>query len=264
MNRLDGKVAVVTGGGTGIGRAISLQFAREGADVVIASNVAAQAEAVAAEVRELGRKGAAYVIDVTDVSAVEAMAAFVDAEFSKADILVTCAGIKGSRAFLTETPVELWRRTIEINLNAGFYCIKAFLPGMLSRNEGRVIMISSISGKMPAAMNSDYAASKHGVIGLTKALALELGLLGKNGITANAICPGAVVTPMLDQIADQYVSSMGISREDFNEKYVASKNIQHRLLDPDEVACMAAYLASDQARGVTGQALNVCGGTLLF
>lgn len=264
MSRLENRVAVVTGGGTGIGRAICLQFAREGADVVVVSNVADQAEAVAAEVRALGRKGVAHVVDVTDVAAVEALATAVNAEFGRADILVTSAGVMGARTFLSEMPVDAWLRTIEVNLNAGFYCIKAFLPGMLARNAGRIITISSISGKLPAALNSDYAASKHGVIGLTKALALELGMLKKNGVTANAICPGSIDTPMIDAITDHLQPATSLSREDFRQKAIASKNIQQRLLDAEEIGFMAAYLASDQARGVTGQALNVCAGTVLF
>lgn len=264
MNRLENKVAVVTGGGTGIGRATCLQFAREGADIVVVSNVADQAEAVAAEVRSLGRKGVACVVDVTDVAAVEETAAKVVADFGKADILVTSAGVMGARAFLTKTPVEEWRKTIEVNLNATFYCVKAFLPNMLERNSGRIITISSISGKLPASMNSDYAASKHGVIGLTKALALELGMLKKNGVTANAICPGSVDTPMINAITDHLQPATKLSREDFRQKAIAAKNIQQRLLDAEEIGYMAAYLASDQARGVTGQALNVCAGTVLF
>ena len=264
MSGLTGKVAVVTGGGTGIGRAISLRLARDGADVVVVSNVAAQAQAVAGEVQALGRRGLAHTVDVTDVAAVTALAEAVEGEFGRADILVTSAGLMGARAFLTDTPVEEWRRTIEVNLNAGFYCIKAFLPGMLARDSGRIITISSISGKLPAAMNSDYAASKHGVIGLTKALALELGILGKNGITANALCPGTTDTPMMDQITDHMLPKGRMTRDEFIKKAVASKSIQRRLLDPDEIADMAGFLASDQARGITGQAVNICGGAVLF
>ncbi|MBA4010326.1 MAG: hypothetical protein C0481_00535 [Phenylobacterium sp.] len=264
MSGLAGKVAVVTGGGTGIGRAISLRLARDGADVVVVSNVASQAQAVADEVSALGRKGGARVVDVTDAAAVVELAAAVEAEFGRADILVTSAGVMGARAFLTDTPVEEWRKTIEVNLNAGFYCIKAFLPGMLARDSGRIITVSSISGKLPAAMNSDYAASKHGVIGLTKALALELGILGKNGITANALCPGTTDTPMMDQITDHMLPKSRMTRDEFIKKAVASKSIQRRLLDPEEIADMAGFLASDQARGITGQALNVCGGAVLF
>ena len=261
MNRFEGKVAVITGGGTGIGRATALVLAREGADVVVASNVADQAEAVAEEVRALGRKGVAQVVDVTDIPAVNALAADVEAQFGKTDILVTCAGVMGARKLLTETTSEAWRNTMEVNLNGTFYCIKAFLPGMLARDSGRIITLSSASGKLPAALNSDYAASKHGVIGLTKALALELGILGKQGVTANTLCPGPIDTPMMDAIADHF-GAPGGSRAAFRAR--AARNIQQRLLDPEEVAHMAAYLASNEARGVTGQAMNICGGLVLF
>jgi NAD(P)-dependent dehydrogenase (short-subunit alcohol dehydrogenase family) len=263
VTKLDHKVAVVTGGGTGIGRAICLELAREGAAVAVAGNVEAQVNAVAREVRDLGRKSLACVVDVTDTSQVNRMAEAVDKEFSRGDVLVTCAGVMGARSFITQTSDAAWRNTIEVNLNATFYCIKAFLPDMLERNSGRIITISSTSGKLPAAMNADYAASKHGVIGLTKALALELGILGKNGITANAICPGSVDTPMIDAIAAQLVQD-DESRTKTVKDRIASRSIQRRLLDPEEIAHMAVYLASDQARGITGQAINVCAGTVLF
>ena len=266
MGTLDGKVAVVTGGGSGIGRATCLALARDGADVVVTSNVAAQADVVSLEVGELGRRSLAYDVDVTDAPAVRAMAADVDAQFGHGDILVTCAGVMGARAFITETDDDAWRNTIEVNLNAGFYCVKAFLPGMLARDGGRIIMISSMSGKLPAAKNADYAASKHGVIGLTKALALELGMLHKNGVTANAICPGTVATPMMDAIADRFgerSSDPTATRAQF-DRAATSKSIQRRYLDPDEIAAMVAYLSSDAARSITGQAINVDGGAVLF
>lgn len=259
MSRFAGQVAVVTGGGTGIGRATCLTLAREGADVVVVSNVASQAGAVADEASALGRRGEAKVVDVTDIEAVNALARDLEAQLGKVDILVTCAGVMGARKMLIDITPEEWRHTMEVNLNATFYCIKAFLPGMLARNSGRIITLSSASGKVPAALNGDYAASKHGVIGLTKTLAIELGILEKHGITANAICPGPIDTPMMDAITEQLAPAAKMSAEDFRRIAVA-KNAQRRLLDPQEVADMIAYLASDQAKGVTGQALNVCGG----
>jgi NAD(P)-dependent dehydrogenase (short-subunit alcohol dehydrogenase family) len=260
MSTLNGRAAVITGGGSGIGRETALVLAEKGADVVVVSNVPDQVEQVAAEVRALGRKGIARAIDVTDVAAVNALAAEVTKTLGKTDILVTCAGVMGARKLLTKTTPDEWRRTIEVNLNATFYCIQAFLPQMLARNSGRIITLSSASGKLPAALNSDYAASKHGVVGLTKALALELGILDKNGITANTLCPGPIDTPMMDAIADHF-DGPG-KREAFHVK--AARNIQKRMLHPREVANMAAYLASDEARGVTGQAMNICGGLVLF
>lgn len=264
MHRLQDKVAVVTGGGTGIGRAIGLQFAREGAHVVVVSNVKAEVESVAQEIRDLGREGIAFVVDVTDAAKVKAMADEVIQKFGKMDILVTSAGVMGVRNFVVNTTEEGWRRTIDINLNAGFYCIKAFLPQMMEQKTGRVIMISSISGKLPAAMNADYAASKHGVIGLTKALALELGFLGLIGITANAICPGNTATPMIDAITEHVRPLLPNESTEQIHARITSKSIQQRMLDPTEIAYMAAYLASDEAKGITGQAMNVCGGAVLW
>lgn len=263
MNRLQDKVAVVTGGGTGIGRAICLQFAREGAHVAVVSNVKAEAEGVAEEVRSLGREAIAFVLDVTDAAKVKEMSDAVHARFGRTDILVTSAGVMGERTFIVNTTEEGWRRTIDVNLNAGFYCIKAFLPKMIEQQSGRVIMISSTSGKLPAAMNADYSASKHGVIGLTKALALELALLCPNGITANAICPGPTATPMIDAITEHVRPLLNEDTDRIHARIV-EKSIQRRLLDPSEIAYMAAYLASDEARGITGQAMNVDGGTVLW
>jgi NAD(P)-dependent dehydrogenase (short-subunit alcohol dehydrogenase family) len=263
MNRLQDKVAVVTGGGTGIGRAISLQFAREGAHVAVVSNVKAEAESVAQEVRSMGREGISFVVDVTDAGKVKAAADEIHKKFGKTDILVTSAGVMGERNFLINTTEEGWRKTIDVNLNAGFYCIKAFLPKMMEQKSGRVIMIASTSGKLPASMNADYSASKHGVIGLAKSLALELGFLGLNGITSNAICPGPTATPMIDAITE-HVRPFVNEETDSIHARIVSKSIQQRLLDPGEIAFMAAYLASDEAKGVTGQAMNVCGGTVLW
>jgi NAD(P)-dependent dehydrogenase (short-subunit alcohol dehydrogenase family) len=264
MKRLENKVAVVTGGGSGLGKAISLEFAWEGADVVVVSNVKKEAESVAKEVCSFGRQGIAFVVDVTDVGAVNKMADEVIKKFGRADILVTSAGIMGARTFITSTSVEDWRKTIEINLNAAFYCIKAFLPKMMEQKSGRFITISSTSGKLPTGMDSDYAASKNGVISLTRSLAVELGLFGLNGITANAICPGSTATPMINAITEHMRPLTGEDPETFIRTRIASKCLQQRLLDPVEIAYMAVYLASDDARGVTGQAMNVCAGTVLY
>ena len=263
MNRLKDKVAVVTGGGTGIGRAICLEFAREGAHVAVISNVKAEAESVAKEVCSLGREGIPFVVDVTDAGKVKEAAGEINKKFGRTDILVTSAGVMGERNFIINTTDEGWRNTIEVNLNAGFYCIKAFLPKMMEQKDGRVIMISSISGKLPAGMNADYSASKHGVIGLTKALALELGLLGLKGITSNAICPGNTATPMIDAITEHVRPLLNEDTDKIHER-ITSKSIQQRMLDPEEIAHMAVYLASDEAKGITGQAMNVDGGTVLW
>lgn len=262
MSRFAGKVAVVTGGGSGIGRATCLQLAEGGAAVAVVSNVASEVETVAGEIRATGCRAEAFVVDVADFAAIGKMADGIERALGPADILVCCAGVMGARKPLTETTPEEWRFTHAVNLDGTFHCIKAFLPGMMERDCGRIVTLSSASGKLPAALNGDYASSKHGVIGLTKTLAIELGILGKTGVTANTLCPGPVATPMMDAIVERFAPQMHVEREEFLDQAIA-KNIQQRLLDPSEVAGMAAYLASDEARGITGQAINVCGGLVL-
>ena len=265
MKRLADRVAVVTGGGSGIGRAISLSFADEGAHVVVVSNVKPEVERVAKEINDRGREGIPYIVDVTDSAKVKEMAAEVIKKFGQVDILVTAAGVMGARDFVVNTSEEAWCKTIEVNLNAGFYCIKAFLPKMMEQKSGRVIMMSSASGKLPAAMNADYSASKHGVIGLTKALALELGALGLGMVTSNAICPGPIDTPMMDTIINQRLKPLLVNETDEQIRArVTSRSIQARMLDPKEVANVAVFLASDDAKGITGQAINIDGGLVLW
>jgi len=265
MKRLQDKVAVVTGGGSGIGRSTSLLLAEEGAHVVVVSNVKQEVENVAREIRDLGREGIPYVLDVTDAAKVKEMADDVIKKFGKADILVTAAGVMGARDFVINTSEEAWRKTIEINLHAGFYCVKAFLPKMMELKSGRIIMLSSASGKLPAAMNADYSASKHGVIGLAKALALELGALGLGMITSNAICPGPINTPMMDAIIDQKLKPLLANESDEQIRArVTSRSIQARMLESREVANVIAFLASDDAKGITGQAVNIDGGLVLW
>lgn len=257
-------VAVVTGGGTGIGRATCRRLAASDVTVAVAGNVETEIVEVSQTIQQQGGRAVPIAVDVTRPDELGEVSKSLDSEFGGVDILVTSAGVMGARSFITDTSDVDWLRTMEVNLNAGFYCLKAFLPGMLERDLGRVVMISSTSGKLPAAKNADYAASKHGVIGLVKALAVELGILRKAGITANAICPGSVDTAMIDAIVEPMATKAGVTRDQFVQDHVASKNLQRRLLEADEVASMVAYLVSEGARGVTGQAMNVCAGTVLY
>ena len=263
MKTLQGKVAVITGGGTGIGRAICLKFAEEGADVVIIARRKSKIETVAEEVCDLGVRGIPITADVKDAGRVQEVLNIVFETFNKTDILVTSAGVMGERSLLVQTSDEGWRNTIDVNLNGVFYWVKAFAGKMIEQKSGRIITISSTSGKLPASMNADYSASKYGVIGLTKALAIELGLLGLNGITANTICPGPINTDMMSDIVERLRPLTGQNTQEFINDTVVNRSIQKRLLEPEEVADMALYLASDKAKSITGQAINVCGGTVL-
>jgi len=261
--KLKDKVVVVTGGGRGIGKAICLAFAREGASIMVAADVKEQVENVSAMLRKMGSDSYPYTLDVTKPEEVGKLVLEVRKRFGKLDILVNNAGVVGKRAFIWESDDKIWRRTVEVNLFGTYNVIKALLPLIMEHQQGRVINIASISGKQASPTNSAYAASKHGVIGLTRTVAIELCLLGLNGITVNAICPGVVNTDMLTgegEILDELARLLGTTREKALEERVLAMSAQKRLFEPEEIADAALYLASDAAKGITGQAINVCGG----
>ena len=259
---LAGKAAVVTGGGRGLGRAICMALAREGADIVVASDVASENEAVAAEVRSLGAAALPCSVDVCDEEQVRAMAESALAEFGKVDILVSNAGLI-RRGLLIYSDSDDWKKTIEVMVYGTFHCCKAFVPGMVERNHGRVIIMSSIMGKQANPANSSYAAAKHALIGITRTLAAEVAIMGAKGVTVNAICPGIADTEMItgpEGTLTRLSEMLGISREDVWEQILKKMSLQERLIEPEEVAALALYLASEDARGITGQSINVCGG----
>jgi NAD(P)-dependent dehydrogenase (short-subunit alcohol dehydrogenase family) len=187
--------------------------------------------------------------------------------FGQVDILVNNAGVVGKRFFIFQSDDEIWRRTIEVNLFGTYNCTKAFLPVIMKQGAGRIINIASISGKQASPTNSAYCASKHGVIGLTRTVASELSLIGLTGITCNAICPGVVDTGMLTgpgMILDELSKLLGKSREAVLEETIKPMSLQKRVMEPQEIADMAVYLASDAGKGLTGQAINVCGGSVFY
>jgi NAD(P)-dependent dehydrogenase (short-subunit alcohol dehydrogenase family) len=258
--KLTNRLALITGGGRGIGSAIAMAFAREGADVAVVARTAAEVAAVASRIAEQHPvKSYSAVCDVADASSVEKTFAGIFEHFGKApEILVNNAGIAESAPF-AKTSDELWNRLIGINLSGTFYCTRAALPFMLAQGWGRVINISSIAGKTGAAYIGAYTASKHGVVGLTRSLAVEVA---QKGITANAICPGYVETDMAQYAVDNIVAKTGLTAEAALE---ALKNTspQHRLISVEEVAALAVLLASKEGRGINGQAINVDGGSVL-
>src|SRR6185503_11081391 len=187
---LKGKVTLITGGGRGIGKAIALAFAREGARIAVAARTAEQVEQVA---REIGGGAISAVCDVSDPQSVTHMFTDVQDRLGDVDILVNNAGIAESATLVT-TSDDLWQRHLAINLSGTFYCTRAALPAMLEKKWGRVINVASIAGKTGAPYIAAYAASKHGVMGLTRSVALEVAAAG---VTVNAICPGYVDTEMV-------------------------------------------------------------------
>ena len=262
--RLKDKVAVVTGGGNGIGRSICLEFAKDGANVVVTDINEQAAINVANEIGRSGGNAIGLSMDVTETSEVNECLDKTIQEYGKVHILVNNAGVEGHRANIWDANSCEWRQTIEVHLFGNFNCTKAFLPRIMEQKWGRVITMASIQAKQASVQNSSYTAAKHALVGLTRTVAHEVAMAGYPEITVNAICPGIVSTDLvlapkgaLAQIASQYQISL--------EQVAAmakSKCLQNRFLETREIAAMAVFLASDDARGITGQAINVCGGAI--
>lgn len=253
---LTGKTALITGGGRGIGRAIALEFARNGARVAVAARTAEQVEQVATEI---GADAVALVCDVSDPASVARMFSDMRERFGDADILVNNAGVAQS-ATLVNTTDELWHRHLSINLSGTFYCTRAAVPAMLKKGWGRVINVASIAGKSGAPYIAAYSASKHGVMGLTRSAALELAT---TGVTVNAICPGYVDTDMVTRGVEQITAKTGRTAEEALDS-LKKMSPQNRLVTPEEVAAIALLLASDAGRGINGQGINIDGGSVLY
>jgi NAD(P)-dependent dehydrogenase (short-subunit alcohol dehydrogenase family) len=262
--RLKDKVAVVTGGGNGIGRAICLAFADEGADVVVADIDAQAANRVANEIGRHGGRAISATMDVTNPIDVNNCIEKTIQEMGRIHILVNNAGVEGHRANIWEADASNWRRTIEVHLFGNFNCTKAFLPKIMEQGWGRIITMASIQAKQASAQNSSYTAAKHALLGITRTVAHEVAMAGYPLITVNAICPGVVATDLvlgpggaIEQIAEQY----HMTKEQIID-LAKSKCLQKRILEANEIAVMAVFLASDDAQAITGQAINVCGGAV--
>ncbi|HEV7893471.1 MAG TPA: SDR family NAD(P)-dependent oxidoreductase [Pyrinomonadaceae bacterium] len=260
--RLPDRTVFITGGGRGIGRAVALAFAREGARVFVVARTASEVGRVAEEIRaECGAQSASHgVCDVSDSGSVAR--AFSEARefFGRgADVLVNNAGIAES-AKVWDATDEFWQRHLAVNLSGTFYCMREALPAMVERGWGRVVNVASVAGKTGAPYVSAYTASKHGVLGLTRSAALEVAT---RGVTVNAICPGYVDTDMTAHAVENIQARTGRTADAALEA-IKRMSPQQRLITPEEVAALALLLASEDGRGINGQAINVDGGAVLF
>ncbi|GAC1347520.1 MAG: SDR family NAD(P)-dependent oxidoreductase [Ktedonobacteraceae bacterium] len=255
---LAGKRAVVTGAGRGIGRSIALALAQAGADVAVTARTASDLEQLVDEISAIGRKGLAVSCDVTSPEQVPSMATAAISALGGVDILVNNAGNAGSHKFLNH-PDDLWHRMLSVNLTSVYYVTKAFVPTLINQRGGRIITIASIASRVGGQYIAAYTAAKHGVLGLTRALAVEL--LPYN-ITVNAICPGYVDTPMTDASVSNISARTGMPEAQARE-VLEKTSPQHRLIEPGEVAAIAVFLAQDSSKGITGQAINIDGGGVM-
>lgn len=248
--------ALITGAGTGIGRAIALRLAAAGHAVSLAGRRAGPLEAVAAEIG-----GEALVLagfDVTDPASVEAGVARAGERFGDIAVLVNCAGAAPSAAF-DRTGPELWDRVMAVNLTGAYLTTQAVLPSLRRAAWGRIVNIASTAGLVGYPYVSAYCAAKHGLVGLTRSLALELA---KTDVTVNAVCPGFTDTPLLDGAVETITAKTGRSADEARAG-LARANPQGRLVTPDEVADTVLWLAGEGASAITGQAIVVAGGEVM-
>ncbi|MBD9571075.1 SDR family oxidoreductase [Ensifer adhaerens] len=251
--------ALVTGAGSGIGKAIALRLAADGHIVSLAGRRAAPLEAVRGDILAAG--GQAFVrdgFDVTNPQAVEQGITAAIAEAGEIAVLVNCAGEAPSAPF-EKTDFALWQRVLSINLTGVYLVTQAALVSVRRAGNGRIVNVASTAGLTGYAYVSAYCASKHGVIGLTRALALELA---RTDVTVNVVCPGFTDTPLIDGALDTISEKTGRSREEARAS-LARSNPQGRLVTPEEVAHTVSWLVSEKATAITGQAIAVAGGEVL-
>jgi meso-butanediol dehydrogenase/(S,S)-butanediol dehydrogenase/diacetyl reductase len=264
--RLGGKVAIVTGGGSGIGRGIVLAMAREGADIAIPDIQVINAEKVADEVRALGRKVLAMKTDVTSSADVKAMVERTREALGKVDILVNNAGMAAPPGMpFTNNTEDDWDRAFAVNTKSVFLTCKAIAPYFIERKAGRIVNIASIAGPLAAQTMPAYSVAKGGVITFTRVLAKELAV---HGVTVNAICPGVLYTEFWQKLAAHIASTnpafAGMTPRQVFDKRVTDIVPMKREQTPEDIGWAAVFLASDEARNITGQALNVDGGCVMW
>ena len=251
---LKNKTALVTGSTSGIGLGIAKALARQGANIML--NGFGDIEGAKAEVAALGVKVGYHGADMSKPADIEAMMAAAAAEFGQVDILVNNAGIQHV-ASVQDFPVERWDAIIAINLSSAFHTTRLALPAMQAAGWGRVINVASVHGLVASAQKSAYVAAKHGIVGLTKVTALENAT---TGVTCNAICPGWVLTPLVQKQVDAKAAALGISNEESKRQLLAEKEPSLQFTTPEELGELAVFFCSPAANNVRGVAWQMDGG----
>ena len=256
MGELDGRVAAITGGTRGIGRAIAEAFVRDGAKVVINGRSTAKGEQ-ALEEMDAGDDVHFIAGDVTERAVCEGLVDATVEHYGRIDIMVNNAGGAGNAAPLVDMSEEIWQLFLNWNLNHPMWCTKRALKHMIPQQWGRIMNVSSRYGKMPIAANAHYVSTKHALNGLTKAVAHEVGEMG---ITVNALCPGGTLTDLMMEQGPGAAEALGMEFDEFLTMMAAPSAIKH-LNDVDDVALVASLLASDAGAGITGSLISIDGGT---
>jgi 3-hydroxybutyrate dehydrogenase len=255
---LKGKTALVTGSTSGIGLAIARALAQDGANLMI--NGFGEASAIEKErsgiERDFGVKVRYSAADMSKPAEIAEMIAATEKEFGSLDVLVNNAGIQHV-ANVEDFPIDRWDAIIAINLSSSFHTIRAAVPGMKKRKWGRIINIASAHGLVASGQKAAYVAAKHGVVGLTKVVAIETA---NAGITCNAICPGWVLTPLVQKQVDARAKEEGVSVDEAKVGLLSEKQPMHEFTKPENIGALAVFLAGDAAASITGSAYSIDGG----
>lgn len=254
MSMLKGKTALVTGSTSGIGLGIAKALAEQGANIMM--NGFGEKDAAMAEVKAFGVEVDYHGADMSKPAEIEAMMQAAEKRFGAVDILVNNAGIQHV-ANVEDFPVDRWDAIIAINLSSAFHTTRLALPGMKQRNWGRIINLASVHGLVASAQKSAYVAAKHGIVGLTKVTALETA---QTGVTCNAICPGWVLTPLVQKQVDARAEKDKVNNEEAKKRLLSEKQPSGEFVTPDQLAALAVFFCSPAATQIRGVAWNMDGG----